>query len=203
MPSSGYTANVFVAGEQPSTAKWNLLWGNDASFNSGNGFNDGIIVARHLANDSSFAWQQYTPALTGLTGLGTGGSNVGRWTQLGKTVHAQGKIILGSGLAWSGALTFALPTEINQAFVANEDMLSQSTAWMADSAVNMYPGLVICGPTTGGSNPTVAQIRAAYAPGTTGTNAIIAPSSQLLTNTYPFTFGANDWISWAVTYETA
>ena len=49
MPSSGYVADTFVAGEQPTTAKWNELWGNDAAFNSGAGFNDSVIVARHLA----------------------------------------------------------------------------------------------------------------------------------------------------------
>lgn len=49
MPSSGYTAITFVANEQPTTAKWNLIGSNDASFNTGNGFNDGIIVPRHLA----------------------------------------------------------------------------------------------------------------------------------------------------------
>lgn len=49
MASSGYTAITFVANEQPTTAKWNLIGSNDASFNSGNGFEDGIIIARHLA----------------------------------------------------------------------------------------------------------------------------------------------------------
>ena len=49
MASSGYVADTFVAGEQPTTSKWNELWGNDAAFNSGTGFNDGIIVSRHFA----------------------------------------------------------------------------------------------------------------------------------------------------------
>lgn len=52
MASSGYTAITFVANEQPTTAKWNLIGSNDASFNNGNGFEDGIIVARHMAADS-------------------------------------------------------------------------------------------------------------------------------------------------------
>ena len=51
MPSSGYTAITFVANEQPTTAKWNLIGSNDASFNTGNGFNDDIILARHVADD--------------------------------------------------------------------------------------------------------------------------------------------------------
>lgn len=48
MSSSGYTAITFVANEQPTTAKWNLIGSNDASFNNGNGFEDGIIVNRHI-----------------------------------------------------------------------------------------------------------------------------------------------------------
>ena len=48
MASSGYTAITFVANEQPTTAKWNLIGSNDASFNNGNGFEDGIIINRHL-----------------------------------------------------------------------------------------------------------------------------------------------------------
>lgn len=53
MASSGYTAITFVADEQPTTAKWNLIGSNDASFNNGNGFEDGIIVARHYAAASA------------------------------------------------------------------------------------------------------------------------------------------------------
>jgi hypothetical protein len=52
MPSSGYVLWSVTAGEQPTTAKWNLLGSNDASFNAGNGLNDSVIVARHLANGS-------------------------------------------------------------------------------------------------------------------------------------------------------
>lgn len=52
MPSSGYTAITFVAGEQPTTAKWNLIGSNDASFNNGNGFEDNIIVTRHIADEN-------------------------------------------------------------------------------------------------------------------------------------------------------
>lgn len=52
MPSSGYTAITFVANEQPTTAKWNLIGSNDASFNNGNGFNDAIIINRHIADDA-------------------------------------------------------------------------------------------------------------------------------------------------------
>jgi hypothetical protein len=52
MPSSGYAAITFVANEQPTTAKWNLIGSNDASFNTGAGFNDSIIINRHIADNS-------------------------------------------------------------------------------------------------------------------------------------------------------
>lgn len=64
MSSSGYTAITFVANEQPTTAKWNLIGSNDASFNSGNGFEDGIIVNRHLANNAVGAANLATNAIT-------------------------------------------------------------------------------------------------------------------------------------------
>lgn len=48
MSQSGYTSWSVTAGEVPTTAMWNILGSNDASFNTGNGFNDGIILTRHI-----------------------------------------------------------------------------------------------------------------------------------------------------------
>ena len=45
-----YSAQTFVAGEQPTAAKWNLLWSNDASFNDGTGIGSGVITASKLAS---------------------------------------------------------------------------------------------------------------------------------------------------------
>lgn len=53
MASSGYQLWNVVAGEQPTTAKWNILGNNDSSFNSGVGFNDAIIATRHMALSKS------------------------------------------------------------------------------------------------------------------------------------------------------
>ena len=44
-----YSADTFVADEQPTTAKWNKLWSNDASFNDGTGIADDALLARHFA----------------------------------------------------------------------------------------------------------------------------------------------------------
>lgn len=52
MSSSGYALWSVVAGEQPTTSKWNILGNNDAAFNAGVGFNDGVIVSRHMAANS-------------------------------------------------------------------------------------------------------------------------------------------------------
>lgn len=43
-----YSADTFTAGEQPTTAKWNKLWSNDASFNDGTGIADDVIKSRHI-----------------------------------------------------------------------------------------------------------------------------------------------------------
>jgi microcystin-dependent protein len=51
MPSQNYAAISFTAGEQPTAGQWNQLGTNDASFNTGLGFNDGIITWRHLESD--------------------------------------------------------------------------------------------------------------------------------------------------------
>jgi hypothetical protein len=48
MPSSGYTAWSVAFGDQPTTAKWNQLGTNDASFNNGNGLEDRTILTRHI-----------------------------------------------------------------------------------------------------------------------------------------------------------
>jgi hypothetical protein len=49
MASSGYTAITFIANEQPTTAKWNLIGSNDSSFNLGTGLEDGVIISRHIS----------------------------------------------------------------------------------------------------------------------------------------------------------
>lgn len=44
-----YSADSFVADEQPTTAKWNKLWSNDASFNDGTGIGTSVITNSQLA----------------------------------------------------------------------------------------------------------------------------------------------------------
>lgn len=50
-----YSAQTFTLGEQPTTSKWNLLWGNDASFNDGTGIANNAITAAKI--EVQQAWQ--------------------------------------------------------------------------------------------------------------------------------------------------
>lgn len=78
MASSGYTAITFVANEQPTTAKWNLIGSNDASFNNGNGLEDNAIIKRHIAagaiDKTKLDWDSITGGVW--------------WQELGRTTLA-------------------------------------------------------------------------------------------------------------------
>lgn len=57
-----YSADTFVADEQPTTAKWNKLWANDAAFNDGTGIANGAITANHISGfDYSLATTNSNP----------------------------------------------------------------------------------------------------------------------------------------------
>lgn len=58
-----YSADTFVADEQPTTAKWNKLWSNDASFNDGTGIGDDTIDSRHYVTNSIDAEHLATDAI--------------------------------------------------------------------------------------------------------------------------------------------
>lgn len=63
-----YTAWSVVYGEQPSTAKWNLLGQNDASFNDGTGIADNAILGRHLSASLLSDWKDSVlPAVSSVT----------------------------------------------------------------------------------------------------------------------------------------
>lgn len=49
-----YSADSFTAGEQPTTAKWNKLWSNDASFNDGTGIANLAWNVTSLSNPYKF-----------------------------------------------------------------------------------------------------------------------------------------------------
>jgi len=63
-----YSADTFVADEQPTTAKWNKLWANDASFNDGTGIGAGVITPAHRTGG------YYIGTIAGATTLNTLGN---------------------------------------------------------------------------------------------------------------------------------
>ena len=69
MSQSGYTPWAVTAGEVPTTAYWNILGANDASFNSGTGINDGAIGSRQIAAHAiSNLTYVYNEAVGGVSG---------------------------------------------------------------------------------------------------------------------------------------
>ena len=88
-----YSADTFVADEQPTTAKWNKLWSNDASFNDGTGIADNAILARHLSD-----------AIVGLTEL----AQITRTRNIGFSKSAMNDGSTISGIPLSG---FNLPVD--------------------------------------------------------------------------------------------
>lgn len=104
-----YSADSFVADEQPTTAKWNKLWSNDAAFNDGSGFADGIVLPKHLITGAGSSWvlQDYVPTWTNFTVSSS--TVVARYLEAGKWVSGYITVTLGGGNAPSGAVSFTLP----------------------------------------------------------------------------------------------
>lgn len=91
MASSNYAAWSVVAGEQPTTAKWNILGTNDAAFNTGQGLNDGAIVARHLSASALGLIYPIGAIYTEMTGTNPSTTfGFGTWVQFG-----QGQTLIG------------------------------------------------------------------------------------------------------------
>ena len=93
MASSGYTAWNVTAGEVPTTAYWNILGANDASFNSGNGINDSAIITRHLAahNVTNNTYVMNEINATNGQAIGQTWTNVSPWS--GTLVTSGGDVI--------------------------------------------------------------------------------------------------------------
>lgn len=105
MSASGYTAWSVTAGEIPTTAYWNILGSNDASFNNGNGINDSAIVTRHIAphNVTNITYVYNETPATASTNAGTTFTDVGGWTT-GTFTTSGGDVILNVNFAcWMSA----------------------------------------------------------------------------------------------------
>lgn len=72
----GYTGLAFSAGEVPTTAIWNTLWQNDASFNNGTGIGNGVVQYVNLLS-TIFSGQIVTGSQAGTLGGTTNYVNIG------------------------------------------------------------------------------------------------------------------------------
>lgn len=186
----GYTALTFVAYEQPTAAKWNLLPANDASFNDGTGIGAGAITPEKLFTGAGTTWplQSWTPTLTNLT-IGNG-STVATYVKIGKLIFYRIAITLGSTSSISGTVQFTLPVTAKTGYADREP---HGNAVFNDTGVQIYHGKVHAAP----SNPTtrgefvIETVSATY------------PTNTVLSSTVPFTWATADNIVAEGWYEAA
>lgn len=137
-----------------------------------------------LAKMAAEAWTAFTPTITTVT-LGTGGSNSARYVKIGRTVHAAGQIVLGTGGSFTGAsVTISVP------FTSANTIPQVGTAAGYDSSgsANMH------GYTFLNNNSAAMVVRLQLG----GSSAITA-----LGATTPMTWAVGDILYWAITYEAA
>lgn len=186
-----YAAISFVFGEQPSTAKWNILGTNDASFNDGTGIATGKILPNHLVTGAStlntWVWDSWTPTLANLT-LGNG-SSTGAYLQRGKTIDFRWTFILGTTSAVGTNPSFTLPAATKNS-VGTQGIEMFQASYADDSAGTVGPLASFM------SSTTVCRILAINAAGTYATVANV-------TSTVPITWATSDYIFVSGTYEVA
>lgn len=190
-----YVSWAVVFGEQPSAAKWNILGANDASFNDGTGIADGAIKPEHLLNGSSalntWAWDTWTPTLSGLFTDADWTKTGSKYIQIGKTVIATLKLISADATPMGGAgeATFTLPVT-SAALVGTANIPLLGWVNIFDTGGSVYPAHV------GHASTTTAIIRAQNAASTYLVQAT-------LTNAVPFTWASGDEIMGTFVYEAA
>lgn len=128
------------------------------------------------------AWTSYTPTLTNIT-LGTGGTVVAAWRQIGKTIEYRIVISLGTGGAFTGTAQATLPI----APVTAGRILQHANATTATPT-----DFVIFTMITGGS----ATVSWRALPATAG-NAVATVNA-----TVPFTWAASCILTATGCYET-
>lgn len=180
-----YGAWSVIAGEQPTTSKWNILGTNDSSFNDGTGIGSGAIAqpAQLVAGSgTSWAWQTWTP--TASVGITVGNSVVsGKYNQTGKTVTTLLNITLGT----TGSATTAVPI-ITLPVTASADY--------GAVAIPIGTGrLQISGH---GNYPTFVRMAS-----TTTFDYVILSSSPVVEAAPPFAMATGDVITLSFKYEAA
>ena len=142
-------------------------------------YGNGIVVLGEVGDLGE--WTAYTPTVTTVT-LGTGGSNQGRYRKHGRTVHAAGAIVLGSGGSFTGSdITIGLPFPTGP--------LPQIGSALAVDAGNVvYLGNLLA---AAAGSTFITRL---------GNNA---GGVTVLGATTPFTWASGDFLYWQITYEAA
>lgn len=123
------------------------------------------------------AWQNYTATVTTVT-LGTGGTNVARYAKVGRTVHCQGEILLGTGGSFTGAsVEIALP-------LAAAAYRQVGTLFGNQVGTRGYVGVARIAES--------ASVFTGYFEG-----------GATFSATSPFTWGDTHRLTWQITYESA
>lgn len=139
------------------------------------------------AGEPGGAWDSYTPTFANTT-LGSG-SVVGKYKQIGKTVHFRASFVLGSGSAVGTSPTVTLP--ITSVTLDTRQPIGRVV--YNDSDTSLYDG------TLSWTTSTTATLRAS----TTIGGAATYVRQDTITASTPFAFGSGDEIHVQGTYEAA
>lgn len=172
-----YSAQTFSAFETPTTAKWNLLWSNDASFA------DGTSVTG--------AWSTWTPTVANMTNGSA--SIVAKYNQIGKTVFYYYEWTFGAGSAVSTNPSITLPVAPKSGTYSSDasgGSVMGNVSFYDVSATRFYPGGM-----ARLSGASTISFMVATASGT------FVDTANAVASTQPFTFATGDKIFVSGIYE--
>jgi len=155
--------------------------------NNDHGSLSGLTDDDHSAYPNYTEWADYTPTFGNVT-IGNG-TLVGRYTQIGGTVHVYGSLTFGSTSAVTGSATASIPITASSDYTAAIDAVGNSA--FVESGGSRWTGLV-----TFNSGLATILLRLSLTSGSHQGEAVISAS-------VPFTWGTGDVISWSLTYEAA
>lgn len=176
-----------IAGEQPTTSKWNILGTNDAGFNDGSAFAWGSSAVL----TGGPAWASWTPTCVTLTpGNGT---LAGKFVQIGKTVLYDLSLLFGSTTSITGSIfTFSFPTTPLARTTAQSLAFPFGEAVMLDSSASTYYS-----GTVAANNATLGEILAWRAD-----SATFLATQNAMNSSNPFTWATGDYMYARGFYET-
>ncbi len=132
-------------------------------------------------------WQTWSPSYVNIT-VGSG-TVTARYTQIGKTVHAYFKFVLGAGSAIGTTPTISVPVTAASQYGAN---VNQVGFGYAEDVGNAGYDIIFSLAST-----TVATLY------TAGSAGAVTNNTTGVTATAPFTWGSGDYFNCTFTYEAA